>query len=92
MSPVDGKPHRYFVDIKAVFIQPDGTEKTYLIEIKPFDQTIPPKPSRNKRVLMEAVATYQINQAKWEAARRYCNEMGYTFLIMTEYEIGLKSR
>lgn len=91
-SPLDDKQHRYFVDIKAVFQLPDGTQKTYLIEIKPYDQTQPPKPNRNKKVLMESVATYQVNQAKWAAARRYCDEMGYTFLIMTEYEIGLKKR
>ena len=91
-SPVDNKHHRYFVDIKAIFRLPDGSTKTYLIEIKPFEQTQPPKHSRNKRALMEAVATYEVNQAKWAAARRYCEEMGYTFLIMTEYEIGLKKR
>lgn len=92
MSPVDGKMHRYFVDAKATFKQKDGSKKTFLIEIKPFAQTLPPKNTRNKRVLMEAVATYQVNQAKWEAARRYCEERNWTFQVVTEYELGLKKR
>lgn len=91
-SPVDDKLHRYFVDIKATFSNPDGTKKTFLIEIKPFVQTQPPKMSKNKRVLLEAVATYEVNQAKWTAARKFCKESGYEFLILTEYDIGLKKR
>jgi hypothetical protein len=89
-SPVDGKIHRYFVDIKATF-KTNNTAKTFLIEIKPFAQTQPPT-SKNKRVLLEATATYAVNQAKWDAARKLCKESGYEFMILTEYEIGLKKR
>jgi len=92
ISPVDGKPHRYFVDFTATIRQKDGTTKTFLIEIKPFTQTIPPKSTRNKRVLMESVATYQINQAKWEAAREFCQRRGFEFMIVTEYQLGIKTK
>jgi hypothetical protein len=71
-SPVDNQIHRYFVDIKATFKLNDGKLKTYLIEIKPYDQTQPPKETRNKRVMMESIATYAVNQSKWEAARKVC--------------------
>lgn len=92
ISPVDGKGHRYFPDIKTSIRQPDGTVKTFLVEIKPYDQTMPPKNTRNKKTLMENLATWEINQAKWHAAKKYCAERGYEFMIMTEYEIGLKKR
>lgn len=91
VSPVDGKPHRYFVDVQATFIDSNGNKKTYVIEIKPFVQTQPPKNTKNKRVLMEATATYAVNQAKWEAAKKFCQERGYIFKIVTEYELGIKS-
>jgi hypothetical protein len=89
-SPVDDKMHRYFCDIKATFKHTDGTQKTYLIEIKPWSQTQPPRQQKNQRVLMEQVATYQVNLAKWAAARAYCEDRGWLFKIITEREIGLK--
>jgi len=92
ISPVDGKPHRYFMDVKATFKNKAGEMKTYLIEVKPFSQTMPPKPSRNKKALMEATMTYEVNQAKWLAASEYCKDRGWLFKIVTEYELGIKSR
>jgi hypothetical protein len=39
VSPIDGKTHRYFIDFK---IQ-TASKKTYLVEIKPMKQTLPPE-------------------------------------------------
>ena len=36
--------------------------------------------------------TYAKNQAKWEAARKYCDKNGWEFKILTEYELILKQR
>ncbi len=93
-SPIDNEIHRYFVDIKATFKQKDGTMKTFIIEIKPYSQTIPPKPSKgkSKKTLFEEAATYAVNEAKWESAKKYCNIKGYEFMILTEYEIGIAKR
>lgn len=41
---------------------------------------------------MESVATYQVNLAKWEAAKKYCVKMGWEFKIVTEEELGIKKR
>jgi hypothetical protein len=41
---------------------------------------------------MEAVSTYQTNICKWSAAKAYCAERGWEFMIVTEYELGLKQR
>lgn len=86
------KMRRYFMDIKATFRMKDNSLKTYLVEIKPFKETQPPRNIKNKRVLMEALATYQTNQCKWRAAKAYCEERGWHFMIVTEYEIGIKKR
>jgi hypothetical protein len=78
--PLDKKYHRYFVDLKIT-----TATGTYLIEIKPKSQTVPPKkPSRQtKRYLTEA-ATYVKNQCKWEAAKNYAEDRGWEFHVWTE--------
>ena len=92
-SPVDGRTHRYFVDVTATFKYPDGSRQTFLVEIKPFSQTQKPNPkARNKQRLMEEVKTYVVNQAKWEAATEYAEKRGWKFKVMTEYDLGLKDR
>ena len=45
-SPVDGKVHRYFPDFLVKKREKDGTVKTAIIEIKPKQQTAPPKQDR----------------------------------------------
>lgn len=59
-----------------------------MVEVKPDKQTRPPaKPERvTKRFLYEA-ATYTTNEAKWEAATKYCEKHGMEFLIITEKDI-----
>ena len=93
-SPIDNEIHRYFVDIKATFVQSDGKTKTFIIEIKPYAQTLPPKSSKgkSKKTLLEETATYAVNQAKWESAEKFCKLKGYQFMILTEYEIGIAKR
>jgi hypothetical protein len=89
ISPLDGKPHRYFLDFRVTF-QVGKHRKTYLIEVKPYEQTQPPKITENKKkkTLMEQAATYAVNQAKWEACTKYCEQKGWGFQIITEYELG----
>jgi hypothetical protein len=84
MSPVDGLQHRYFVDFMIMVKTRQGEIKKYAVEIKPEAQTVPPKPNRNKVRYLNESATYAINQAKWEAASRFCNKMGVEFVVLTE--------
>ena len=96
ISPLDGKPHRYFVDFFVVVRQSNGGTKKFAVEIKPLAQTRPPKIT--KRVLTESLKyqldTYAVNQAKWEAAKKFCNQQGIEFIILTEVELlkGKKKR
>lgn len=95
MNPVKGKISRYFPDVVVKKrIGPDKYQML-MIEIKPLAQTKPPNPSKkfntptgrvSRRYLNEAT-TYSVNEAKWNAARQYCKERGWAFLIFTENEI-----
>lgn len=92
-SPVDNKYHRYFVDFTVRLKTTEGITKTLLIEVKPAKQTKPPviqeSKKKSKRYINE-VMTWGVNTAKWKAAREYCKDRGYEFMIMTEAEIGIK--
>ena len=90
ISPVDNRAHRYFVDFKIQVKTKEGL-RTYLIEIKPAAQTVPPKATqrKTKRYLTE-VMTWGVNEAKWKAADRYAKDRGWEFKVLTEYELGIK--
>lgn len=77
----DGKPHRYFMDVKVKFT----SGKTVLIEIKPEIQTQPPKKqTRKTKKYLNEVMTYAKNISKWEAAEKYSARRGWEFKIFTE--------
>ena len=80
----DNKMHRYFVDIKVQF--KGGV--TYLIEIKPKKETVPPKVRERKtRGYLVEVMTYAKNISKWESATQYAKDRGWIFEIWTEQTI-----
>lgn len=83
ISPVDGRPHRYFPDV-LMEVQTAAGRKTFLVEIKPKKQAAPPKQKRKTRKYMVEAATYAVNQAKWDAAKAYCQTKGWTFMVVTE--------
>jgi hypothetical protein len=93
LNPVRNKISKYYMD--CTFETKDGT--VFLVEIKPFKETVHPKPPRKnaknpqkaQRTYIKAIETYAVNQAKWEAAERFCNEKGFKFVIITEKELGL---
>ena len=87
-SPIDEKYHRYYVDTYVV-IKEGNNIKRYLIEIKPFAQTQPPKPSNRKKqstMLYENIQ-WVTNQAKWEAAKKFATSRNAEFIIVTEKEL-----
>lgn len=88
-SPLDNRIHRYFPDFIAKIKQKDGTVMTYIIEVKPLEQTkMPVQKKKTKRYIREA-ATYVVNQEKWKAADIFCQEHGWKFMVMTEKELGI---
>lgn len=89
ISPVDNKPHRYFPDFLVMCKTRDGTIKKMMVEIKPAAQCQPPKQKKKTARMLLEVKTYAINQAKWEAARVWCQKHGMEFTILTEKELGI---
>lgn len=85
ISPIDGRIHRYFVDCVVKYKKRDGTVITTLVEVKPKSQTQPPaKPKRQTKYYLEAVETWCKNDAKWKAAKKYAQDKGMDFMILTE--------
>ena len=89
-SPVDKRVHRYFPDFIIKVKEITGQIKTYVIEVKPDNQTRPPKP--RKKVTQSYIyecKTYATNQAKWKAADELCKDKRVEFKIITEKELGI---
>jgi hypothetical protein len=89
-SPLDGRIHRYFPDFYVKSRNPDGSISELLIEIKPFKETIEPKQNKNRNRYLTEVKTYVINKNKWHYARAFCEKRGWSFIIVTEKDLGLK--
>jgi hypothetical protein len=92
-SPLDGKWHRYFPDFIIKMRDKSGAISTKMIEIKPRAQSIPPTIKKNgskptKKYICE-VATYGINMSKWHAAKEYCEDRQWEFVVLTEKELGI---
>lgn len=88
ISPIDNRPHRYFVDFYVEAKSRDGSIKKMLLEVKPAAQAAPPKaPKRKTKKYIAEVMTYGVNQAKWNAARNFCLDKGWEFQVLTENEI-----
>lgn len=87
-SPIDKKWHRYFTDFYIKTKKRDGTIREYIIEVKPKKQTVIPvyKKRITQRFLGEA-ARFTINEIKWKAAREYCLDRKWEFLLLTEDDI-----
>ena len=90
ISPVDNRPHRYFVDLVIQIKDKSGKEQFYVVEIKPKKQTELPKvPNRVSQRYIKEIETYSVNQAKWLAAIEWCDKNNMKFQILTEKELGV---
>ena len=87
-SPLDHRYHRYFPDFYIKVKQSTGKIQKYIVEVKPKRQTKQPKVQRKmtKKYIYE-VTEYAKNQSKWEAAKQYCDDRNYKFMLITEKEL-----
>ena len=84
-NPLDKKYHRYFPDFVVKTVNNDK----YMIEIKPSRQAVKPKtPKKKTKSYMRESFEYIKNQAKWQAAKAYCDDKGMQFKIITEKDLG----
>ncbi|NBW57918.1 head completion protein [bacterium] len=92
INKADGKTHRYYTDGIVAIKENDKIVK-YIIEIKPSSQTKTPVSGNKRRsTLNYENYRYLQNISKWEAAKKWCEQRGYKFLILTEKELGLGKR
>ena len=91
-SPIDKKTHNYHVDYYIqVKKENDGLEN-WFIEVKPSNQyRLEDKPKisgnlteKKLRTYNEKMKTWITNRAKFEAATRYAESMGYRFGAIDE--------
>ena len=92
LCQTDLKYHRYFIDF--LLVKSDGSK--FLVEVKPSDQTKPPKPPKSGRMtksFKEAQKTWVKNCSKWKAAEHFAKKNGMKFVIWTEHtlkKLGIK--
>ena len=89
----DNKAHRYFPDFYFKQLKVDQSIVEYLVEIKPKPQIQKPKPP--KRNSKKALASYKFlaeeyikNMDKYNAARQYCKNRNWQFIVLTEDTIA----
>tara|TARA_R100000900_G_scaffold127259_1_gene102001 strand:+ start:926 stop:1366 length:441 start_codon:yes stop_codon:yes gene_type:complete len=88
LSPVDKKMHRYYPDFIAEIKGHDNEVNTFLIEVKPYKQTLEPKKGKKKpKTFQNEILTYAVNQEKWKSANKFCSDKGWKFKILTEKDL-----
>lgn len=78
LSPIDSKMHRYYPDIWIRF----KTGEVFLVEIKSSAETKLPR--KNDKMYAKKMQTFLVNQAKWQAAKGFCEVNNMHFQILTE--------
>lgn len=92
-SQADQKWRRYFVDFVIQLKQSDGNIKNFLIEIKPEQQTRPPKQGKKKtKTYLKEVYDWQVNNDKWNAAEQFAKDNNMEFIVLNEYDLGISKR
>ena len=103
ISKIDGKQHNYITDFYFVCRDKYGDINKYILEVKPKSQTaqlnennelIYPDPPKSRtasaiRNWQERCNAIRLNNDKWQAARHWCRQNGFTFKVLTEEEIGI---
>lgn len=84
------KNRNYYVDMLFSMKTENNKIINYLVEIKPYRETQPPKNSKRKKpsTLLYEQLTYQKNQDKWKAAKIFAEKNNLKFVIITENELS----
>ena len=91
LDPTTNRVRRYFPDFFVKYKDIHGRIRSSLIEVKPMRQCAPPpKPKRQTKKYLNEAYEYAKNQAKWKAAKDFCEDRMWEFKVMTEKELGIK--
>jgi hypothetical protein len=83
---LSGKVHKYYPDMLIEYKNKDGNLIQELIEIKPAKDCRPSRSKKPKTKLYENL-TFSVNVDKWTAAKKWCDERGIVFTILSEHEL-----
>ena len=91
-SRQDSTKRKYYPDFYFKAIQPDKTTKEYLVEIKPKQQIQKPEPPKvnSKKALKSykfLAEQYVKNMDKYNAAKEFCSQRNWNFIVLTEETI-----
>lgn len=92
--------HRYYPDFYYKLKMNDNSIREIVLEVKPEEQTKPPKWKDGSRLTQKQLKSYEWgineynrNMSKWEAALEYCTPRGIEFKFLTEEQVNsLKKR
>ena len=92
LDPTTNRVRRYFPDFFIKYKDKDSNIRRSVIEVKPMRETLQPKATKGKsrKTMINESMTYVKNQAKWKAAREFCEDRKLEFKIMTEKELGIR--
>lgn len=88
-DPIKMRRRLYYPDFMIKVKDLKDNIVSYIIEVKPHKETIPPKRSgrKSRKTMLTEHRMYKTNRAKWNAARDYATKLGYRFKIFTEREL-----
>ena len=91
-DPTTNRVRRYFPDFFIKYKDKNGDIRRSVIEVKPLRETKKPQATKgkSKKTMLNESITYAKNQAKWKAAREFCEDRKLEFKIMTEKELGIR--
>lgn len=88
VKPTDQKVHKYYPDLWIEYKDKHGQIVREIIEIKPQSQIEPPKKAgKNKKQQLQEQVTYAINCAKWQYAKKFCDQHGLHFRVLSEQQL-----
>ena len=85
ISPEDNRIHEYWPDFLVTYVDEHGTTHQEIVEVKPRHEA-DEKYAKSER----SKAALEVNEAKWKAARSFCEKYGLIFQIVTEDELFKK--
>lgn len=95
LSPLDNKIHRYFPDIWCKIENKDGKVETIVVEIKMekenamLQENFPQRGKKLMRYYLREVARWGVNDAKFKAAKDFCEDRGWKFQVVTENDLNM---
>jgi len=85
-NPIKNKQTHYVPDFFIVYEDKNGNRHAEFIEIKPAGQILGNASSAGQK------AAAVVNEAKWQAAKAFCDKQGVGFRVLTEHELFNKPK